>query len=165
VTLTVDTYDQGYRDGRHHARTGKPALCSPTQYGHGFYDGWKSIRYPPPSAVDYAGQPRAVDLGREANAPLTSDALEVGVGWVAFAARPIRSRSRGAPSAAASYLQRVRQTTQNRRIEFSGVLRMRIDNEGMGYMRGSFSRRLSGAVASLEEARIGFRPAVARLVP
>jgi hypothetical protein len=40
------SYDEGYTDGRSHARLAKPVLCSPSDYGNGFFDGWKSIRYP-----------------------------------------------------------------------------------------------------------------------
>jgi hypothetical protein len=56
MTLADDSYDQGYQDGRHHAETGKPALSSPTRYGNGFYDGWKSIRYPHNHSTDDTGR-------------------------------------------------------------------------------------------------------------
>ena len=40
------SYAAGFNDGRKQALDGKPHLCSLTQYGNGFYDGWKSVRYP-----------------------------------------------------------------------------------------------------------------------
>jgi hypothetical protein len=46
MTSDHNSYRQGYVDGRRHALNGRPALCSPTPYGQGFYDGWKSVRYP-----------------------------------------------------------------------------------------------------------------------
>jgi hypothetical protein len=38
------SYEDGFCDGRDHAQDGKPPLRSPSQYGNGFYDGWKSVR-------------------------------------------------------------------------------------------------------------------------
>ena len=45
-TASWSRYEAGFADGRRHGLAGKPALASPTPYGHGFYDGWKSVRYP-----------------------------------------------------------------------------------------------------------------------
>jgi DNA-binding CsgD family transcriptional regulator len=38
-------YTAGYQDGRRHSEAGKPMLYSPSAYGNGFLDGWKSVRY------------------------------------------------------------------------------------------------------------------------
>jgi hypothetical protein len=40
------SYAAGFFDGRDQALDGKPPLCAPSQYGSGFYDGWRSIRFP-----------------------------------------------------------------------------------------------------------------------
>jgi hypothetical protein len=40
------SYAVGFYDGLDQALDGKPPLCAPSQYGNGFYAGWRSIRYP-----------------------------------------------------------------------------------------------------------------------
>jgi len=40
------SYAAGFYDGRDQALEGKPPLCAASQYGNGFYDGWRSVRYP-----------------------------------------------------------------------------------------------------------------------
>jgi hypothetical protein len=39
------SYAAGFDDGRDQALDGKPPLCAASQYGNGFYDGWRSVRY------------------------------------------------------------------------------------------------------------------------
>jgi hypothetical protein len=47
----VWSYAAGFSDGRDQALDGKPPLCAASQYGNGFYDGWRSVRYPDGTAI------------------------------------------------------------------------------------------------------------------
>jgi hypothetical protein len=60
------SYRDGMVDGRRHAREGKPALSSPSAYGRGFYDGWKSIRYPELHPTEHQVTDRAESVTRMA---------------------------------------------------------------------------------------------------
>jgi hypothetical protein len=39
------SYAAGFCDGLNQALDGKPALCGVSQYGNGFYDGWRWVRF------------------------------------------------------------------------------------------------------------------------
>jgi hypothetical protein len=40
------SYAARFHDACNQALDGKPLLCAPSRYGNGFYDGWRSVRYP-----------------------------------------------------------------------------------------------------------------------